>query len=207
MRVDSPHERPQISSPCRIPPPSEYDFKVQQQRFRNLEDASLRKTIYTLLTHEERGQRALVHYARGMYSFVLSIGKIPVFLPQGESSIDEQRMIDENAETATPDMQETLQANKDGKIVLYSGAYTLPGFDEAAHIMYFAPARKVNRVWHPCRLPDDMRYATFLVRFSPFSSLSHANVFSIGRQSRMACCQRQGRVRPLGHWWWWQHVL
>jgi len=27
----------------------------------------------------------------------------------------------------------------------------------------FAAARKVNRVWHPCRLPDAMRYASFLV--------------------------------------------
>ena len=39
----------------------------------------------------------------------------------------------------------------------------MPGFDEAAHIMHFAPARKVNRVWHPCRMADGMRYASFLV--------------------------------------------
>ena len=63
---------------------------------------------------------------------------------RGESSDDEQRMLDDTAETATPDMQETLTANAEGRVVLYSAAYSMPGFDEAAHIMHFAPPRKVG---------------------------------------------------------------
>jgi hypothetical protein len=98
VRVDS-DTRTSLSSPRRIPPPNEYMFKLQQLRYRNLEDASLRKTVYTLVDHDEKGTRALVHYARG------------------EPSTDEQRMLDDSAESATPDMQETLQANATGQVV------------------------------------------------------------------------------------------
>ena len=97
QRVDV-EQRTSLSNPRRIPPPDQWLFKVQQLRYRNLEDALLRKTVYTLIDQEEKSTRALIHYARG------------------EPSTDEQRMLDDSAESATPDMQETLQANAAGQV-------------------------------------------------------------------------------------------
>jgi len=85
--------------------------------------------------------------------------------------------LDESADVATPDMQETLQVLVDDDYLQHlmageqrrQGGAVLGRLLAArlrwggAHHALRRRAPRLNRVWHPCRLPEAMRYASFLV--------------------------------------------